>query len=569
MVSVQNRPGFLERVRKSPHFDEEDKLRLLLERHGETPALVQALVDEKVLPREEVCRFWADAIGVAYVDPFASVVTAEAVERVPLDLARKAGALGLYVIDGVLTVAMIDPTDQTLIQRLSRAIQIPVSPVFALPREVHDAIAVNYCTEKTIEESVGVLGRSTLFDRPDTTGDGIPSAAEHSAVAPLLEELIHFGIRERATDIHVEPKETISRIRLRVDGNLREVLTFPRKLHRAVVTRLKVLADLNLAETRFPQDGRFSLPIGSQTVHFRLSLIPSAHGEKAVVRIMAVSGRKSGQTLETMLMSRTILNPLRRLLANPQGLVLVTGPTGSGKTTTLYAALQELDQERLNITTIEDPVEIQLPGITQSQTNAHLDLKFPIILRALLRQDPDVILIGEIRDSETAQIAAEAALTGHAVFSTLHTNNAAQAIVRLTDIGVQPYLVAPSIAAVLAQRLAARICENCREAYYPSRATLQKHFLEEGLQEVPFFRGRGCPACRGTGFKGRIAFHELVLVTEEIRALIAEGKGAVEIAQAARKVGHRSLRYDGLKKVLLGLTTIEEVEANTPLEWAT
>jgi type IV pilus assembly protein PilB len=311
------------------------------------------------------------------------------------------------------------------------------------------------------------------------------------------------------------------------------------------------------------------VPFGSQTGHFRLSLIPSAHGEKAVVRVMALSGRKSNLTLESMLMSRTVLHPLRRLLANPNGLIFVTGPTGSGKTTTLYAALQELNQAGLNITTIEDPIEIQLPGVTQSQTNAHIDLKFPIILRALLRQDPDVILIGEIRDLETARIAAEAALTGHAVLSTLHTNNAAQAIVRLMDIGVEPYMVAPSISGVLAQRLAARICENCREAYYPPRTTLLKYFQEEGLEEVPFFRGRGCPACRGTGFKGRIAFHELILVTDEIRSLISGGKGAEEIAAAARKVGHRSLRYDGLKKVLLGLTTIEEIEQNTPLEWAT
>jgi type IV pilus assembly protein PilB len=329
------------------------------------------------------------------------------------------------------------------------------------------------------------------------------------------------------------------------------------------------LADLNVSEARFPQDGRFRIPFGSQVGHFRLSLIPSSHGEKAVVRIMAMSGRKSNVTLQGMLMSRTILHPLRRLLSNPSGLIFVTGPTGSGKTTTLYAALNELDQASLNIATIEDPVEIQLPGITQSQTNAHIDLKFSLILRALLRQDPDVILIGEIRDLETAKIAAEAALTGHAVLSTLHTNNAAQAIVRLMDIGVEPYMVAPSISGVLAQRLAARICENCREAYYPPKATLLKYFEEEGLTEVPFFRGRGCPACRRTGFKGRIAFHELILVTEEIRGLISEGKGSLEITAAARKVGHRSLRYDGLKKVLLGLTTIEEIEQNTPLEWAT
>jgi type II secretory ATPase GspE/PulE/Tfp pilus assembly ATPase PilB-like protein len=568
MVSVSSKPPFLERLRDLPQFADTDILKLLLARHGESLELVQALIDEKLLPKEDACRYWGDSLGFAYVDPFASIVTEEAVAKIPHDLARKAQALGLYVIDGMLTVAMADPANTRLVERMGNAIQCPISPVFALPKEIRDAISVNYSSDKSIEESVALLGRSSVFDRSDHGIEYIPPAAEHAAVAPLLDDIIHFAFRERATDIHVEALETHSRIRFRVDGNLREILTYPRKLHRAMVTRLKVLADLNVAEARFPQDGRFSMPLGSQTAHFRLSLIPSGHGEKAVVRIMAMSGRKSAITLESMLMSRTVLQPLRRLLANPSGLIFVTGPTGSGKTTTLYAALQELNQGNLNISTIEDPIEIQVPGITQSQTNDHIDLKFQTLLRSLLRQDPDVILIGEIRDPETAKIAAEAALTGHAVLSTLHTNNAAQAIVRLMDIGVAPYMVAPSISGVLAQRLAARICENCREAYYPPKATLLKYFEEDGLEEVPFFRGRGCPACRGTGFKGRIAFHELILVTEEIRALISAGMSCQEITAAARKVGHRSLRYDGLKKVLLGLTTIEEIEQNSPIEWA-
>jgi len=259
---------------------------------------------------------------------------------------------------------------------------------------------------------------------------------------------------------------------------------------------------------------------------------------------------------------------LKRLVQNPSGIIFVTGPTGSGKTTTLYAALNEINDTSVNISTIEDPVEIQLPGVTQSQVNAHIDLKFSTLLRSLLRQDPDVILIGEIRDLETAKIATEAALTGHLVFATLHTNTAAQAIIRLMEIGVESYMVAPSVTGVLAQRLAARICERCKEAYYPSREVLLKYFEEEGLTEVPFYRGRGCTHCRGTGYKGRIAFHELVLITEEIRQLISEGRSAQEITRAAARVGYRPLRYDGLRKVLLGLTTIDEIEQNTSLEWA-
>jgi type II secretory ATPase GspE/PulE/Tfp pilus assembly ATPase PilB-like protein len=304
--------------------------------------------------------------------------------------------------------------------------------------------------------------------------------------------------------------------------------------------------------------------------NFRVSTIPSAYGEKAVVRILAMTGKKSMITLDKMLMSQTILQPFRRLIQNPNGIVFVTGPTGSGKTTTLYAALHEINTPDMNISTIEDPIEIQLSGVTQSQVNSNIDLKFATILRALMRQDPDVILIGEIRDLETAKIAMEAALTGHIVFATLHTNTAPQAIVRLLEIGVEAYMVAPSVIGVLAQRLGARICESCKESYSPSRETLLKYFKEEDLiEDVQFYRGRGCPACRHTGYKGRVAFHELVLITEEIRQLISDGRSAQEINRAAAKVGYKPLRYDGLKKVLLGLTTIEEIEQNTSFEWAT
>jgi len=273
-------------------------------------------------------------------------------------------------------------------------------------------------------------------------------------------------------------------------------------------------------------------------------------------------------SLERMLMSQDILQPFRRLVQNPNGILFVTGPTGSGKTSTLYAALNEINDPKINITTIEDPVEIPLGGATQSQVNTHIDLNFATLLRSLLRQDPDVILVGEIRDLETAKIATEAALTGHLVLATLHTNTAAQAITRLMEIGVASYMVAPSIIGVLAQRLAARICEKCKEAYYPPREVLLKYFEEEGLSEVPFYRGRGCPHCRGTGYHGRVAFHELVLVTEGMRQLISDGRSAQEITRAATRAGYRPLRYDGLKKVLLGLTTIEELEQSTSFEWA-
>jgi type II secretory ATPase GspE/PulE/Tfp pilus assembly ATPase PilB-like protein len=561
--------AFLERVRGLPNFEFQREVTELLARYGETPLLVQAIIDEKILPKDEASRFWADSMNVAYVDPFASIITDEAVEKIPNEVAKKVKAIGLYVFNNVLTVAMATPNDVDLVRRLGQIAQMPVSPVFALPREVEDAIAVHYCTEKGLEESLGELERSNLFERPEFAGDKLAALAENNALVQILDEIIYFAMRERATDIHIEPQETHCRIRFRIDGNLREILTYSRKLHRALLSRIKILCNLNIAESRFPQDGRFSMQVGSQMANFRVSTIPSAYGEKAAVRLLAMAGKKTMLTLDKMMMSQTILQPFRRLIQNPAGIIFVTGPTGSGKTTTLYAALHEINTPDRNISTIEDPIEIQLAGITQSQVNANIDLKFATILRALMRQDPDAILIGEIRDMETAKIATEAALTGHIVFATLHTNTAPQAIVRLLEIGVEPYMVAPSVIGVLAQRLAARICDGCKEAYYPSRETLLKYFHEKGLTEVPFFRGRGCPACRHTGYKGRVAFHELVLITEEVRTLISEGRSVQEISRAAAKVGYAPLRYDGLKKVLLGLTTIEEIEQTTSFEWAT
>jgi len=539
------------------------------EHYGDVPDLVQAMVDAKMVSKDDACRAWADTMNVAYVDPFVSVITDEAIEKIPLEVAKKTKSVGLYIFNNVLTVAMAAPDELETVKRLGQIARVPVSPVFALPREVDDAIAIHYSNEERLEDSLGQLERSSLFDQPEFAGDKLAQLAENNALVQILDEIVYYSMRERATDIHIEAQEANSRIRFRVDGNLREIVAFQRKLHRALVSRIKIMCNLDIAESRIPQDGRFSLPIGNQTANFRVSTIPSAYGEKVVIRILAMTGKKSMITLDKMMMSQSILLPFRRLIQNPNGIIFVTGPTGSGKTTTLYSALHEINKPELNISTIEDPIEIQLEGVTQSQVNATIDLKFANLLRALMRQDPDVILIGEIRDLETAKIATEAALTGHIVFATLHTNSAPQAITRLIEIGVEPYMVAPSVIGVLAQRLSARICENCKEAYSPTRETLAKYFKEDGLTDVKFYRGKGCQKCRGTGYKGRVAIHELVLITEEIRALISEGRSVQEITRAAAKVGYKPLRYDGLKKVLLGLTTIDEIEQNTSFEWAT
>lgn len=568
MIQVCDGSSFIDLVLAHPGFDARAKLEALSARHENPLELLQAVIDEKVLLKEDACRLWGDYLNIAYVDVLASGITVEAGKQIPLEIARKARAIGLYVIDGVLTIAMATPEDARLVRRLQQIAQIPLSPVFCLPCEIDDAISIVYATEQSITDSIAELGRDEIFADADVDVERISELAKTVTLAHVVDEIIHFAIRERATDLHIEPLEINSRIRFRVDGTLRDIITYPKNLHPAVVSRLKILADLDISESRLPQDGRFSIPMGTTKANFRLSVVPTVHGEKAVVRVLTAAAKRSMVTLDTMLMSHRVLQPFRRLIRNPSGILFVCGPTGSGKTTTLYAAIDEINSPKINIATIEDPVEIPLPGVMQCQVNPAIDLNFGAMLRAFLRQDPDVIMIGEIRDLETAKIATEAALTGHLVLATLHTNTAPQAIVRLMEIGVEPYMVAPAVVGVLSQRLAARICEKCKEVYYPPRNVLLKYFREEGLTDVPFYRGRGCPHCRGTGYRGRVAFHELVVITEEIRQMISERKSVQEITRVATKAGYRPLRYDGLNKVLLGLTTIEEIEENCSFELA-
>lgn len=556
-------------IQSPPYKVSDDLLEPLLEDHPSgSMELLEAIIEAKLLTKDQATQAWSDSIGIAYIEPHTTIINREALDLIPLEIAQKVKVLPLYLFDTVLTVAMVDPTDAELVSRLGQIAKTQITAVFSLKSEIEAAISIHYQTEKGIKEALADLRSLDLRLTDDMTADRVAELTENVSLIQIVNSLIYFAIRERSSDIHIEPSETTTKVRFRIDGILREMLTFPFKVHTAIVARLKILCNLNITESRFPQDGRFSLNLGNNRADFRLSFLPTVNGEKVVVRILASASKRDFLELDNMLISQSILIPFRRLIQNPNGIIFVTGPTGSGKTTTLYAGLQELNTPGVNIVTIEDPVELQLEGINQAQVNSHIDLSFGLLLRSILRQDPDIILVGEIRDLETAKIATEAALTGHLVFATLHTNNALQAITRLVEIGVEPHQVSPSVIGVVAQRLAARICPRCKEAYYPSITELKKYFLDEGLTEVPFYRGRGCPDCSYTGYRGRIAFHELVLITEEMRSIIAKEGSTEDLQLAARKVGYRPLRYDGLKKVLLGLTTIEEIEGNTSFEWA-
>jgi type II secretory ATPase GspE/PulE/Tfp pilus assembly ATPase PilB-like protein len=548
----------------------QDEVESVLQKRGKADLeFVRMLIEAKVLGKERACRLWGDTIEISYVDPLASIVTQEAVDEIPREIAEKGSLIGLYILEGVLTVAMAHPRDQQLISRLEAITQRKVSPVFALPVEIQDAIAIHYSSAKEFEQSMENFEKTQRKLLENLSTDDLESLGKNSSVANMVNALLFFAISERASDIHIEPLDEIGRVRMRVDGKLREYFDVSLPLMRAMTARLKVICRLNPTEMRFPQDGRCDIPLGVGKADFRINFLPTVRGQKVVIRILAGAGQKTVMSLDKMMLSQTILQPMRRLLGSPNGIFFVTGPTGSGKTTTLYAALQELNDGKSNISTIEDPVEISVEGVNQSQVNAHIDLSFSLILRALLRQDPDIILLGEIRDKETAKIAIEAALTGHLVLSTLHTNSAIQAITRLIEIGVEPYMVAPSVLGVLAQRLAARICDKCKEPYFPSEAVLRRYFRDiPEEKEIPFYHGKGCEGCRGSGYRGRVAFHELLLVSNKIRSLISQNAGQRELTVAATELGFRSLRYDGLKKVLLGLTTPEEVDRHSGLEWS-
>ncbi len=533
-----------------------------------TLEMIEYLIEREDVAKQTACRVWSNRIGVAYVDPLSTVTSPDAVANFPVEIARKARAIPLYEVGGALTVAMPDPKDEVLVRRLSAIAGKTISPVFCLSSEVRDAIEVHYTSEESVHEFIAQLERTQGTLLAKLNPDELAGESGSRSIITLLDSLIYLAVKERASDIHIEPGPDNTSIRFRIDGRLQKLLTLSSVLHSPLKSRVKILCNMNVAETRLPQDGRYSLPLGSGEVNLRISIIPTSNGEKIVIRLLALTGKKDFLTLDQMFVSQSIIQPFKRIIQSPNGLIFVTGPTGSGKSTTLYAALHEINQETINICTIEDPVETKMDGINQTQVHKAIDLNFSTLLRSLLRQDPDVILVGEIRDLETAKIATEAALTGHLVFSTLHTNNAIQAVVRLTELGIEPYMVAPSLLAVIGQRLAARICEACKQAYSPSADTIERFFYDTaGIKEPFFYQGTGCSHCRNTGYRGRVAFHEMALITDEIRTLILRREGDAAIAEAAKKVGYRPLRYDGLKKVLLGFTTVEELESHAAFDW--
>ncbi|MBI2518198.1 MAG: type II/IV secretion system protein [Opitutae bacterium] len=533
---------------------------------SEPERLLPDLQERGVLPKARLCQLWADSLGVAYVNPMSVAIPTDPFEQLQEDIARKTHAIVLNSIGQAATVAMADPRNARQVESLAKILGKEISPVYAPAEEIETVISMYLGAEGNMAASLESLcsevpGMTDL--REIKSAGDVQDLVANRAVIQLLNSIILTAFKRRASDIHLEARAEDCRVRMRIDGDMQTVMLLPIPVHVALVVRIKLLCALDLTQSRLPQDGAFELKFGALNTSFRVSTLPSLYGEKAVLRVLGAPQNRSLLRLDTLGFPRTILEAVRRVISRPNGILIVCGPTGCGKTTTLYGCLNELNRPDVNITTIEDPVEYRLQDITQHQVNNTTGLTFATVLRSIMRQDPDIILIGEIRDLETALIATEAALTGHFVLTSLHTNNALQAVTRLVEIGVDPYLVAPTTMGVLSQRLVRRICASCKEEYVPTEIELAEHFINPGAVPVKLYRGKGCPKCFGTGYSGRVGIYEFVEVSENMRQLITEKKGVDLLFEEARRVGHRSLRYDGLKKALVGWTTLEEVVRNT------
>ncbi len=523
--------------------------------------LGQILIKAKALDSATLAKALAAQFELSYLETIPEDSTADdLLGLIPISFAKEYRIYPLARQNGRLQVAVADPLDTRPLNDLSTLTREDIEPWVTTPEEILRAINRGY--EKQAGDSTEVIEEIEGKADDDKVRNLEPAdlidASDEAPIIRFVNSLITQGYKERASDIHIEPFEQNLVIRYRIDGILYEVLQPPLKAHAGIVSRIKIMAQLNIAEKRLPQDGRFRVRVAGRDIDLRVSTLPTAFGERVVLRLLDKAS--SVLTLKEIGLGSNLLSQFERMITKNHGIFLVTGPTGSGKTTTLYAALTSLNNREKNIITVEDPIEYQLSGVGQIQVNPKVDLTFANGLRSILRQDPDIIMLGEIRDRETAEIAVQSALTGHMVFSTLHTNNAAGALTRLVEMGIEPFLAASSIVGILAQRLVRRICPHCKEAIDPPPELLDQLGDECVLPPNPqFYQGRGCSHCMNIGYWGRSGIYELLPMDETIRELLLQDKDAATIKQAAMRQGMQSLRSAGVAQALEGVTSLEEV----------
>lgn len=548
-------------------FDEQKFKRCLEESQRGTRSFIEVLYQSAGIPERELAAALSLILGYSSINISTFILEEAVIKKIPKETAKKYRVLPVTLFENTLTLALIDPTNLRILDDLRLQIGLRIKPVIALPSQLDDAIHKYYGKSSQTSAAHNETGgfEEIIKEIKKISGTGIKSIEETSDLlaeaqaAPVIQLVNHLlmdAIRRRSSDIFIEPWEKMMRVRYRIDGVLEEILNVPRGFVAPVISRMKVMSRLNIAEHRVPQDGRIKVRVLGREVDLRISILPTCFGEKACLRILDVN--EQTQNLEQLGFGAHELEIIRRNAQKPHGMILVTGPTGSGKTTTLYSILKYLDSPEKNITTVEDPVEYQVRGINQVNVKEHVGLTFPAALRSILRQDPDIILIGEIRDQITMDIAIKSSLTGHLVLSTLHTNDATSAIVRMINMGIEPFLIASSILLISAQRLVRKLCTACKTAYVPDEAFLKSAAIsvEKG---ITFYRAEGCGQCRKTGYRGRTVITELFEMKPNILEMIMKSASNEEIRRSAREMGMKTIRESGIEKLKEGVTTIEEI----------
>ncbi|MCX7426316.1 MAG: ATPase, T2SS/T4P/T4SS family [Planctomycetia bacterium] len=526
---------------------------------GRSKLLGEVLVELDYCTEDQIVECLATEYGVPYAKLDARLYDPKVIDVLPREYIENNLVLPLFVVRQTLSIAVPEPSNVFLIDEIRGLSGMDVQIVAATPKDIRRMItglpnSKVFVIDDIIEDSEAA--DVTLIEEAIEDIGDVEEIAGQSPVIRLANYIIFNAVKEGASDIHIEPAERCLRVRYRIDGRLYKSLEVPLHLLPAVTSRIKIMASLDISERRLPQDGRVHVALEGRKIDLRVSTFPTSRGEKTVIRVLDT--KTVSLNLEDLGFAEDVLTEFRAHIHAPNGIVLATGPTGSGKSTTLYAALNAISSMDNNVCTVEDPIEYHLPLINQFQVQEKIGLTFSRALRTLLRQDPDVIMVGEIRDEETARTAIQAALTGHLVFSTLHTNDACSAVTRLVNMGIEPYLIGAALNMVLAQRLVRRICAKCRQDYEPAR-TIRKALEQMGYDFETFYRGVGCKSCRNTGFKGRIAVHELLMITDEIRDAIAASPSTGTIRRLATQNGMITLRHDGFRKVREGITTIEEI----------
>jgi general secretion pathway protein E/type IV pilus assembly protein PilB len=522
---------------------------------------LELLVAEHTVTQLQIATVLAEEFNMEVVDLADVRVSAEALEILPFELANRYKVFPLEADDNEVELAVCDPLDMDAIDSISHVIQRSITSRVAPLEEIEKAIHQYYDgakAEKVDSMFSGMTDADTLGELDLPTGDEAEVAEDEAPIIRYVHMVISEALKRRASDIHMEPLEKRFRVRYRIDGVLHEVENPPKRLQPSIVSRIKLMADVSIAEKRVPLDGRINIRVGPKVIDLRVSTLPTAFGESIVMRILDKEGLNLG--LPELGFFSDDQAAFERIIAMPDGVFLVTGPTGSGKSTTLYSALNCINHPDRKIITVEDPVEYEMPGVNQVQVRRDVGMTFSAALRSMLRQAPNIIMVGEIRDKETAEIAVNAALTGHMVFSTLHTNDAPSAISRLVDIGIKPFLVAAALRAVLAQRLVRRICPNCKQPHTPDEKLLSSLGIRsDQALDANFMKGKGCPKCNSTGFRGRVGVFEMFTMTEELQQMVYEDASLVALRMKAKEMGMRTMREDGIRKIIAGVTTAEEV----------